>query len=276
MWMRRSFKRRKTDFKRRILARVFTNRTDLLVEEQRWLSMIKDEELKVRYYNVTSNVRNFHSWWVNEDGTYKTTKEKIKKGLEGLEWYTDGAKDYWFRDGDVIPVGVAKGRTGWDEQRKAEWSVKNHRRGKTGPASHLFGVSRTGIASERQSASMRARYATGEISPHNKGTADRRQKRCLGCQQEFLTPPRKPHQLWCSKKCYEDSRSTQSTVILCATCGSERRVHLSQIKRGSGKFCSQSCRTKLHMTPERGEAMAKSRWGAPRPPPTAGQGRLEL
>ena len=45
-WMRHRYQRRTNDFKRRILARIYTNRIDLLVEEQRWLNMIKPNELK--------------------------------------------------------------------------------------------------------------------------------------------------------------------------------------------------------------------------------------
>ena len=78
-WMRNSYKRRPGDFKRRILARVTTDRSDLLIEEQRWLNMIRDSELKGRYYNFTLSVKNFMTWWVKEDGTYFTVKEKISK-----------------------------------------------------------------------------------------------------------------------------------------------------------------------------------------------------
>jgi hypothetical protein len=41
--------------------------------------MIKKEELKDRYYNFTLSVKNFKTWWVREDGTYLTVKEKIGK-----------------------------------------------------------------------------------------------------------------------------------------------------------------------------------------------------
>lgn len=55
-WMRDAHRRRPCDFKRRIIARVFTNRRDLLLEEHRWLSMTKPQELGSRYYNHTTNV----------------------------------------------------------------------------------------------------------------------------------------------------------------------------------------------------------------------------
>lgn len=59
-WMRDSYKRRPEDFKRRIVARVYTNRQDLLAEEHKWLSLIPDEELGKRYYNL--NKRHFGHW----------------------------------------------------------------------------------------------------------------------------------------------------------------------------------------------------------------------
>ena len=72
-WMRKAYKRRSHDFKRRIIARVFTNRKDLLREEHRWLSMIKEHELTTRYYNITKHL-NGH--WSAEDSS-KTIMEKI-------------------------------------------------------------------------------------------------------------------------------------------------------------------------------------------------------
>ena len=47
-----AFKKRPDDMKRRILAYVSESREEMFREEQRWLDMIKDEELCVRYYNV--------------------------------------------------------------------------------------------------------------------------------------------------------------------------------------------------------------------------------
>ena len=50
-WMRNSYNRHRENFKRRVISRVYTNRFDLVVEEQRWLAMIKKEEVGTRYYN---------------------------------------------------------------------------------------------------------------------------------------------------------------------------------------------------------------------------------
>jgi len=51
-WMTQAYKRRPDDFKRRVIARISSTRADLLKEEERWLSMIKPEEIKRRYYNL--------------------------------------------------------------------------------------------------------------------------------------------------------------------------------------------------------------------------------
>jgi len=47
-WMKRAHANRPRDFKRRIVKRVYSNRLDLYEEENRWLSMIKPEEMNTR------------------------------------------------------------------------------------------------------------------------------------------------------------------------------------------------------------------------------------
>lgn len=75
-WMSRAYKRRKQDFKRRILTFVYSNKKDLLDEEYKWLSMIKKEELRKRYYNL----HNHHfGHWSTDENTKLSVAEKIKK-----------------------------------------------------------------------------------------------------------------------------------------------------------------------------------------------------
>ena len=89
--MRQSYNRRPEDFKRRIIARVYTNRSDLLLEEEKWLSQIKPEETternttvenrkKVRYYNIKLGTQN--QWWSNID-VRKTIGQKISAAKKG-------------------------------------------------------------------------------------------------------------------------------------------------------------------------------------------------
>jgi hypothetical protein len=95
-WMRKSYKRRPEDFKRKILARIATNRQDLLDEEYKWLSFINKHELGKKYYNLNNN-HNGH--WTANDETIKTISEKISvKTKEAMqrpevrEKYLEGLK----------------------------------------------------------------------------------------------------------------------------------------------------------------------------------------
>lgn len=73
-WMRKSYSRRSKDFRRKILARVYTNRKDLLIEEHKWLQLIKDHDIGTRYYNLTQHL-NGH--WATYPDKVKTISEKI-------------------------------------------------------------------------------------------------------------------------------------------------------------------------------------------------------
>lgn len=74
--MKKAYKRRPQDFKRRILERVDISRGDLLVTEYKWLCLIKNEELGKRYYNL--NNHQFAHWTTNEEKKL-TVSEKLSK-----------------------------------------------------------------------------------------------------------------------------------------------------------------------------------------------------
>jgi hypothetical protein len=76
--LRKAYRRRPEDFRRRILSRVHTNRLDLLDQEQRWLDLVGDK--KGRYYNLYYSTRD--PWWSKEDASL-TVREKISKTLTG-------------------------------------------------------------------------------------------------------------------------------------------------------------------------------------------------
>ena len=95
--MRKSYKRRPKDFKRKILKRIFTCRQDMLDEEYKYLSLIKDIELGKKYYNLT-NHKNGH--WSSSEQKTKTLKQKIsQKTKEAMcrpevrEKYLEGLKN---------------------------------------------------------------------------------------------------------------------------------------------------------------------------------------
>jgi hypothetical protein len=93
-WMKRSYKRRPTDFKRKILSIVLTDRQDLLSEEQRYLNMIKDVELGKKYFNLkknayggfTSEAKVAQALYLKERVISEKTKLKTSLALKGVPW----------------------------------------------------------------------------------------------------------------------------------------------------------------------------------------------
>ena len=75
-WLKKAKKNRPNDFKRRIISKVYTSKKDLLIEENRWLSMIKPNEIKTRYYNL--RIHEFGHWSVDKN-LEQTTKERISQ-----------------------------------------------------------------------------------------------------------------------------------------------------------------------------------------------------
>lgn len=80
-WMKRSFGHRPNDFKRRILVTNIPSRAETYTEEQRWLDMIKPEEIKPnsqapRYYNLKTKQNKL---WHYYDDNIKTIGQKISE-----------------------------------------------------------------------------------------------------------------------------------------------------------------------------------------------------
>lgn len=92
-WMLNNFKKRPQDFKRKIVKKIFTNRTDLLLEEQRWIDMIdplktvnnntknENREQNVKYYNINLNINK--NVWHQFPEQIKTIGQKISFSKKG-------------------------------------------------------------------------------------------------------------------------------------------------------------------------------------------------
>jgi hypothetical protein len=96
-WMKQAYKKRPNDFKRRVLSFVYTSRQDMFDEEARWQALIKDEELRVRYYNIARH--GDKHWSADEHKTF-TIKQKLStaaiKNHADPEWrakYEAGLKE---------------------------------------------------------------------------------------------------------------------------------------------------------------------------------------
>lgn len=71
-WMRNAYKYRPDDFKRRIIDR-YDTKESMFIAEERFLSMIKDEELGTRYYNLCKHT--FKHWSADPERK-KTFRER--------------------------------------------------------------------------------------------------------------------------------------------------------------------------------------------------------
>ena len=80
VWMKKAHKNRPNDFKRRILKTDISTRKETYIEEQRYLNMIKPEEIKIKYYNIciTNN-----EVWHKYDENIKTIGQKISASKKG-------------------------------------------------------------------------------------------------------------------------------------------------------------------------------------------------
>jgi len=103
-WMLQAYNKRPQDFKRRILTKIYTNKTDMFDQEQYWFSMIKSNELKIKYYNI--NLKWEH--WIYDEYKEKTVREKIsiktKEAMQRLEIkqkYQEGLKSRDNRSSDI-------------------------------------------------------------------------------------------------------------------------------------------------------------------------------
>jgi hypothetical protein len=76
--MSQAYKRRPENFKRRIVSRVSSSRHDLLMEEQRWLYMIPEQQLGKKYYNLRTMTTTY--WHTFGEGL--KTKEKISASVK--------------------------------------------------------------------------------------------------------------------------------------------------------------------------------------------------
>jgi hypothetical protein len=153
-WMKQGYRRRPTDFKRRILNRIYTNRKDLLEEEYKWLSKIKKEELGKKYYNLYNH--HFGHW------------SSDPKKVEDMKSKNSGSNNPMF---GKIPY--MKGRTHTEEAKqkiklarskqiyteKTKQKISNSH---IGEKNHFYGKKHTKETRERMSMAAKGRKCSVE------------------------------------------------------------------------------------------------------------------
>jgi hypothetical protein len=76
--MRDAYRRRPNDFKRRILSKNI-EKHNLLSEEHKWLSLISEEELGKKYYNLYTTNTSLKLAWAANKGRKQPEEEKAKR-----------------------------------------------------------------------------------------------------------------------------------------------------------------------------------------------------
>lgn len=95
-WMMKAYNRRAGDFKRRIIKTNITSRPETFIEEMKYLSLIKPEELKRKYYNL--NIKNNEAWYKYPENVKKISEKISHRTKEAMndpkvrERYLEGLK----------------------------------------------------------------------------------------------------------------------------------------------------------------------------------------
>jgi hypothetical protein len=72
-WMKQAYNHRPHDFKRRIIERVYTNRKETFIAEEKYLDLIKQNEFGKKYYNL----KNIKGHWSTDENKRLSINEKI-------------------------------------------------------------------------------------------------------------------------------------------------------------------------------------------------------
>ena len=227
-WMRRAYKQRPADFKRRIVAVVTTNRTDLFEKEARWLAMIKPSEFKRRYYNLKNTPDNL--WHFIEDSRL-TTAEKISKALKGrkIGEYSEEHREA-IRNGKL--AGAAKRREETGHSYDADFGRRMSEAKLSNPYRH------TKKHKKYMCRKMREARAANPEWDH---AFD---KNCVGCGTAFKG---RESQKYCSFACGKAHKYTLQKDtwnhrydLTCARCGAAFKGPKD------GRYCSRQCAAKIN------------------------------
>lgn len=129
-WMRNAYNIRPTDFKRRVIVKVFSNRKDLLQKEEYYLSLIKDFELKTKYYNISKSIKDP---WFQHPAKLATISEKIsiktKEAMQRPEVRANYEKGLRTRDNKGSdPAVIEKRRQSIIKTYAIKYPVENRRK----------------------------------------------------------------------------------------------------------------------------------------------------
>lgn len=176
-WMMQAYKLRPKDFKRRIISRMHSCKQDILFEENRWLSMIKPNEIKTRYYNL--RIHEFGHWSADKDLEH-TTRERISiKTKEAMqrpevrENYLAAMKNRDNRSSDLeVRAKRSKSMIGKNVGKDTSKAIEAARLVNTGrniSDDHRSKIAAAGVFKAMNSKKIKCKYCGTEGNPGNIG-----------------------------------------------------------------------------------------------------------
>ena len=191
-WMKRAYKLRPNDFKRRILSRVYTNKKDMFAEEAKWQTLIKDEELKIKYYNIR---RHGDNHWSSDETKTAGVKQKLKDAdaTRGLRVYAANMRGKTLSEETKKKVseGTKRGMASldksyrWNEDYRKKISENNKRLQKEGKIG-MAGKSHSTKTKEKMSVSQ-----SGSNNPMHNKTHDAEAKRKISEASKLMWAKRR-------------------------------------------------------------------------------------
>lgn len=190
-WMNRAYKLRPNDFKRRILVRVYTNRQEMFDEEAKWQNFIKDDELRIRYYNIR---RHGDKHWSSNPNTSLTVRKKISKANKGKPSHNKGknlSKETKEKISNNTKRGMAKMDKSyrWDEDYRKKISINNKRLQKEGKIG-MLGKVHSNKTKEKMSVSQ-----SGSNNPMYNKTHDEEARRKISEASKVMWAKRRMEKL---------------------------------------------------------------------------------
>lgn len=180
-WLMQAYKRRPEDFRRKILRKIHSNRNDMFQEEAKWLNLIKENEIRIKYYNL--NIKSTGHWTTYPENV-KTIKQKISiKTKEAMQRpdvifkYKEGLKTRNSRSSDLevrakrsaSMKGKNKNRVHTEEALQNIRAAAKKRIGITLSQEHKNKIKSSGVFKQMNSKKIACRVCGVEANPGNIG-----------------------------------------------------------------------------------------------------------
>ncbi len=177
-WMKQAYRNRPQDFKRRIIFQSDNlTRKELLLEEYKWLALIKQQELGKRYYNLKIGTAH----WSADPNSLLTVGEKISLANKGKKKKSPGPRTPEQRDqirkrqlGRKQSEETIQKRITTMKQKAVDnpdWKTEYLEKiSKTSKGRRTFGIKQSEETKEKRSQALKLAWQTGKFAKRPKPT----------------------------------------------------------------------------------------------------------